>query len=254
MLSPLRRTRAVLAVCLVVLWSVPAASELARQTGNALGMEFVLIQPGSFLMGSPPGEPKRDASERLHPVTLSTPFYLQATEVTLGQWRKVMGRSWVLRRQGQSETPVTRVSWRDAQEFVAVLNRLGEGAYRLPTEAEWEYAARAGTTTAYPWGEHPDCSRALFGNNEPREDTCVEYVRAKGWDVCCPAPVGNYPPNGWGLDDMQGNVWEWTADWFAEYPQGTVADLVARYIAGHLATLKSGSQGTFLLRQTIYLC
>ena len=221
MLSLPRCTRAVLSVCLLVLWSGSAvAAEFARQTGNSVGMEFVLIQPGSFEMGSPPGEPRRDASEDLHPVTLSTPFYLQVTEVTLGQWSKVMGRSWVLQRQGQPETPVTKVSWRDTQEFLAALNRLGEGVYRLPTEAEWEYAARAGTTTAYPWGEQPDCSRALFGNNDPRETTCVDYVRGKGWDVGGPAAVGSYPPNGWGLHDMHGNVWEWVEDWFAEYPQG----------------------------------
>jgi formylglycine-generating enzyme required for sulfatase activity len=187
-------------------------------------MEFVLIRAGTFLMGSPPGEAKRDASEQLHPVTLSTPFYLQVAEVTLGQWEKVMGRSWLFRRQGCPETPVTRVSWRDTQEFLEALNRLGEGVYRLPTEAEWEYAARAGTTTAYPWGEQPDCARAMFGNNENKEETCVDYVRTRGWEVGCPAPVRSYPPNNWGLYDMHGNVWEWVADWFGEYPQGPVTD------------------------------
>lgn len=224
MRSQPRNTGFLLAIGLLLLGSAPAAAELAPRASNSLGMEFVLIPPGSFPMGSPVDEPDRDPSEPLHPVTLSAPFYLQTTEVTLGQWRTVMGRSWGRRHQGKDEIPVTRVSWRDAQKFLAALNRLGEGVYRLPTEAEWEYAARAGTTTAYPWGDRPDCSRALFGNNASREDTCVAYVRAQGWEVDAPAPVGSYPPNGWGLYDMNGNVWEWISDWFAEYPQGPATD------------------------------
>ena len=193
---------------------------------NSLGMEFVLIPAGQFVMGSPEGEPQRDAggSEVQHKVVLTQPFYLQTTEVTIGQWRRLMGRGLFFRWRGDDHLPVSRISWYDAQKFIGKLNDLGEGHYRLPTEAEWEYAARAGTTTVYCWGNTADCRRAMFSNNSNKMNACQWYVRQKHLPLDGPAPVKSYPPNAWGLYDMHGNVWEWVADRFGPYPNHPEAD------------------------------
>ena len=121
---------------------------------NSIGIEFVLIEPGTFEMGSPETEAGRYDNETLHPVTLSQPFYLGKTEVTQGQWQAVMGSNPSQFSDCGRTCPVEQVSWEDAQEFIAALNRReGVETYRLPTEAEWEYAARAGTQTAYHFGD-----------------------------------------------------------------------------------------------------
>jgi|Deesub1362A_J573_1020465.scaffolds.fasta_scaffold00178_60 formylglycine-generating enzyme required for sulfatase activity len=192
---------------------------------NSLGMEFVLVKPGSFLMGSPENEPYRDSDETLHRVILTRPFYLQTTEVTQAQWRSLMGSNPSHAKKCGGDCPVERVSWYDCQKFLKRLNSLGDGRYRLPTEAEWEYACRAGKSTAYPWGDRIDCTRAMFRNNTRRgTDSCVPYVRSKGLRPDSPAPVKSYPPNPWGIFDMTGNVWEWVEDWYGPYPRSTVRD------------------------------
>jgi formylglycine-generating enzyme len=193
-----------------------AASEL-KMVKNSVGMAFVLVPAGSFLMGSPTDEPFRDKDEAPHKVTLTKPFYIQTTEVTEAQWHALMKRKWFGRRTG-GDLPVVKVSWYDCMEFVEKLNRLGEGRYRLPTEAEWEYACRAGTTTPYSFGVHEgfqlqeyawfvtNCSQA----QEP-------YAHA----------VGTRKPNPWGLHDMHGNLWEFCSDWYGAYPfpdDGPVTD------------------------------
>jgi formylglycine-generating enzyme required for sulfatase activity len=177
-------------------------------------MEFVLVPAGTFNMGSPDDERYHEKSEVQHQVTISKPFYLQTTEVTLGQWRKVMGRRLFGRRKGKDDMPAVKVSFYDAMRFIEKLTRQNDGVYRLPSEAEWEYAARAGSTSAYTWGDSIDCSRAMYGNNRKKSNKCVDFVRSKGLDVDGPAPVKSYPPNRWGLYDMHGNVWEWCQDWF----------------------------------------
>jgi len=221
-------------VALLVVLGLALGPAQAAETGdpgsapqvlsNTLGMDFVLIKPGSFIMGSPPSEPGHRANEVQHKVTISKPFYLQTTEVTLAQWRKVMGRRWFFPRQGPPNGPVTKVSWFDVQDFIAKLNQMDQGKYRLPTEAEWEYACRAGSTTAYTWGDSIDCSRAMFANNELKSRRCVGYVKGRGLPPNSPAPVASYPPNRWGLYDMHGNVWEWVADWWGPYPHAAVTD------------------------------
>jgi sulfatase modifying factor 1 len=196
------------------------ACGLEPKLGNSLGMEFVLIPSGRFLMGSPPDEPYRDKREIQHEVTISKPFYMQTTEVTIKQWQKVMGRPWYYffrRPKGDQNFPVTRICQYDIQKFLERLNRMGEGTYRLPTEAEWEYACRAGSAMAYSWGDRIECSRAMYANNDHGSDDCVEAARALGVPVNSPAPVKSYPPNAWGLYDMHGNVWEWCQDWFGLY-------------------------------------
>jgi formylglycine-generating enzyme required for sulfatase activity len=183
---------------------------------NGIGMEFVLIPAGSFLMGS--SESDREASTFEKPqrrVTVSNPFYMGRHEVTQAQWEAVMGSNpYTLDRSnpyynlpGMAER-ITRpnhpatVSWNDAQNFIRRLNQEEGGSrYRLPTEAEWEYAARAGTTSAYSFGDNAaDLDRyAWFGGNFTSGGT---------------HPVGQKEPNPWGLYDVHGNVWEWVQDWF----------------------------------------
>ncbi len=191
---------------------------------NSLGMAFVKIPPGTFMMGSPGDEAHRDQDEVRHQVTLTRPFYMQTTEVTLAQWWELMGKKFFGRRKGDSDKPVSRVSWFDCMEFIDKLNQRGEGKYRLPTEAEWEYACRAGTQTAYFWGEEIDCTRAMYSNNPMKSDECTPYARSRHFKPAGPAPAASYPPNQWGLYDMHGNLWEWCSDWYGDYPARAAKD------------------------------
>ena len=173
---------------------------------NKLDMKFVLIPPGEFLMG-PEDEPGRD-HEKQHRVTISRAFYMQTTAVTQRQWKGLMGDN---PSYFKENCPVEQVSWHDVQKFIKKLNKTeGADRYRLPTEAEWEYACRAGTTTAYCFGD--DAGRLgeyawYSGNSEERTHS-----------------VGQLKPNAWGLHDMHGNVWEWCQDWSGDYPSDTVTD------------------------------
>jgi sulfatase modifying factor 1 len=207
--------------CIFVPPSVRASEKAFR---NSLGMEFVLIPSGTFIMGSPQDEPYRQKREVQHPVTISKPFYMQTTEVTLKQWWAIMGKRFFGRRKGTDNMPVTRVSWYDCMHFIKKLNAQKDGVYRLPTEAEWEYACRSGSTTAYNWGETIDCSKAMYSNNIKKSGECLDHVRSRGLAIDGPAPVKSYPPNDWGLYDMHGNVWEWCHDWHGDYANDPVVD------------------------------
>ncbi len=185
---------------------------------NAVGMEFILVQPGTFIMGSPVDEPFRSTNEHQHQVKISAPFYMQTTEVTLKQWHSIMPRKHIASRKGSDDMPVTRVSHYDCQRFIGKLNRQSnDGTYRLPTEEEWEYVCRAGTTTAYSFGDTIDCSKAMFGNNSLKSPDCIKIFESRGLQIDLPAPVKSYPPNPWGFYDMHGNVWEWVADAYHGY-------------------------------------
>jgi len=178
---------------------------------NSLGMKFVLMPAGTFMMGSPSDEDGRDDDERRHRVTISQPFYMQTTEVTQGQWRAVMGNDPSHFNSCGDNCPVEQVSWDDVQAFIRRLNnREGAGRYRLPTEAQWEYACRAGSTT-----------RFCFGDDESRLGDYAWYDRNSGRRT---HSVAQKKPNAWGLYDMHGNVWEWCADWYDAYPSGHVTD------------------------------
>ena len=193
---------------------------------NSIGMEFVRIPAGTFVMGSPPDEPSRNKDELQRQVTISKPFYMQTTEVTLEQWRALMGKRFfgLFKRKGEGNKPVVKVSWFDCIAFIKKLNALNEGVYRLPTEAEWEYASRAGSQKAYSWGKDIDCTKAMYSNNTLKSEDCVDYVKYRGLATDDPAPVESYPPNAWGLYDMHGNVWEWVQDWYGGYPTTAVVD------------------------------
>jgi formylglycine-generating enzyme required for sulfatase activity len=190
-----------------------AATTLEAQTPsdktmvNSIGMEFVLISAGTFQMGSEDGE----GDERpVHRVTISRPFYLGKYEVTQAQWQTVMETNPSL-FQGEPRRPVEQISWEDAQAFINKLNaREGTTVYRLPTEAEWEYAARAGTTTAYS-----------FGNDVERLGAYAWYRQNAERHT---HPVGQLQPNAWGLYDMHGNVWEWVQDWYGRYAAQAITD------------------------------
>ena len=174
--------------------------------GKDVKLEMVLVPTGKFQMGSPTSEKDRSNNEKQHEVTLTKPFYLGKYEVMQEQWEVVMGKN-PSRIKG-AKLPVTDVSWEDCQEFIKKLNTKTNGGYRLPTEAEWEYACRAGTTTRYSFGEWLT----------PIDANCYDSKIGK------PVAVGSYKPNAFGLYDMHGNVFEWCEDRYAPYPEGAVTD------------------------------
>ncbi|MFZ3098687.1 MAG: SUMF1/EgtB/PvdO family nonheme iron enzyme [Desulfosalsimonadaceae bacterium] len=184
---------------------------------NSAGMEFVRVSPGTFLMGSPDDEPGRDFDEGLHPVTLSNEYYLQTKEVTQGQWEAVMGSNPSYFSGCGSTCPVEQVSWEDVQNFIRALNARGDGTYRLPTEAEWEYACRAGGETAFAGGGITETGRG----EEPNLSVMGWYSYNSGFTT---HPVAQKQANAWGFYDMHGNVWEWCGDWKVGYPKGAVTD------------------------------
>lgn len=217
------------AVLMVALFIFPLGGAFAKEKVfvNSLGMEFVHIPAGTFKMGSPSSDLLRDDGEMLHKVTISKAFFMQTTEVTLAQWRQLMGKGLFgifKRRKGAPQQPVTRICFHDVSAFIQKLNALGEGRYRLPTEAEWEYAARAGTQTVYSWGDKITCDKAMFANKRGRFDNCAAYAKSRGLPLDGPAPVKSFAPNPWGLYDMHGNVWEWTKDWYGPYAPGPLID------------------------------
>ena len=190
---------------------------------NSLGMTFNLIPAGTFMMGSPEDELGRASGEIQHQVTITHSFYMQTTEVTQGQWAAVMGSNPSYYSQCGDNCPVEYVSWYDVQDFIAALNSRGEGTYRLPTEAEWEYAARAGSTTAFANG---DITVTHYGFFRCGHDPNLDAI---GWYCGNSGPGGKRPvaqklPNAWGLYDMHGNVWEWVQDWYGSYPTTGITD------------------------------
>lgn len=170
---------------------------------NSIGMDFVLIPEGKFDMGSPSSEMGRyDFEEPVHRVKIPDRFYLGKYEVTQKQWVEVMGSNPSFFKG--DDLPVESVSWNDVQEFIKKLNaKEGTDKYRLPSEAEWEYAGRAGTTTRYSFGNDLDTSI------DPK---LGDYAWCADPFLSGPHPVGQYKPNPWELYDMHGNVFEWVQD------------------------------------------
>ncbi len=207
-----------------VVGNVPGnAAEITVTIG--VGIELLLVPSGTFMMGSDANDRAAAASEKpRRQVTISKPFYLGKYEVTQAQWEAVMGSNpytasrsnpfyglpGMAERITRPDHPAT-VSWNDAQAFIRRLNeKEGHARYRLPTEAEWEYAARAGTTTAYSFGDDPRQlgTYAWYGEDFASGGT---------------HPVGQKRPNPWGFHDVHGNVWEWVQDWYVERPSAAAA-------------------------------
>ncbi|MFA6929716.1 MAG: formylglycine-generating enzyme family protein [Lentisphaeria bacterium] len=180
---------------------------LPLQVINSIGMKFRLIPNGNVLIGSPENEAGHSPVETQHYREFPKPFYLGMYEVTQAEWESIMGKENNPSHFRGARQPVEEVSWYDCQEFIlklCALEKLPERAYQLPSETEWEYACRAGTTTAYCFGNSPTKLGlwADFADNN--------YKR--------PAKVGSKMPNALGLFDMHGNLWEWCRDKFQNYP------------------------------------
>jgi formylglycine-generating enzyme required for sulfatase activity len=215
---------------------------------NDLGMTFNLISAGTFMMGSPATELGRQADEIQHEVTLTQAFYMQTTEVTQGQWQAVMGQNPSRFQNCGPNCPVESVSWSDIQEFLTRINaQSADGhTYRLPTEAEWEYAARAGSEAAFcdgditaPEGIDPILNTVGWyaNNSDANYSGCFELDDGR---CVGPQPVGSKTPNAFGLYDMHGNVWEWCSDLYGNYPSGSVTDPTGPS-SGVIRVLRGGS-------------
>ena len=200
------------------------ALHLDRKTieiARGISVEFVYIDapgvaPDGFLMGSPASEEGRDDNEAQHRVILTKGFWMQKTQVTQGQWQAVMGSN-PSRFANGSKHPVEQVSWEYCLDFIERV-RQRRNVVRLPTEAEWEYACRAGTTTPFSFGVTISTAQANYNGYEAYGNGKKCMYRAKT------TPVGSFAANAWGLHDMHGNVWEWCSDWFGEYAPGVVTD------------------------------
>jgi formylglycine-generating enzyme required for sulfatase activity len=212
----------------LLLTALPAASQRGDKViTNSIGMKLALIPAGKFLMGSPATEAERDDKEVQHEVTISRPFYLGIYEVTQAEYARLMGKPraggkhnpwnhgprFDAGKGGGPDHPIENVRWNQAVEFCRRLTALPEEkkagrSYRLPTEAEWEYACRAGTSTPLHHGGSLSGKQANFNGDYP-------YGGAdKGPYLRRTARVGSYKPNAWGLYDMHGNVQEWCSDWY----------------------------------------
>jgi len=208
---------------------------------STLDMKFVYIWPITFQMGSPDDEPGRSDDETLHEVTLTEGYYMQTTPVTQKQWRAVMGNNQSHFKKDGEHCPVENVSWEDVQEFIKKLNQMeGKGGYRLPTEAEWEYACRAGTTTPFYFGKCLSTDQANYNGNKPMPGGPRGECRGKT------VPVGSFQPNGWGLYDMHGNIREWCKDWYGEYPECSVINPVGPE-TGSVRVLRGGGWINFAI-------
>jgi formylglycine-generating enzyme required for sulfatase activity len=190
-----------------IVWAFAAQAQAAGAViPNRLGMRLVYIAPGSFKMGSPPTEKGRNPDEAPHTVTLTRGFYLGQTEVTRAQWRQLMGSDPAGNDGCGPDCPVTQVTWEECLTFIGRLNVLEKtDRYRLPSEAEWEYACRAGAQTAFSAGD----ISALHCETDPVLDAIGWYCANSGF---LPQPVAQKAPNAWGLYDMHGNVQEWCQD------------------------------------------
>jgi formylglycine-generating enzyme required for sulfatase activity len=212
------------AVCLWIAGPAAAVEPLAppgQAVSNSVGMSLVLVPAGTFTMGSPPGAPLRQEEETTRQVTLTRAFRISATEVTQKQWAVLMG---AVADSPPADLPVASVSWNDAQAFCRKLSQKEGVTYRLPTEAEWEYACRAGADAA---AVDRDAVAWHAGNSDGGTHA-----------------VAQKQPNAWLLHDMLGNVAEWTQDAYAPYPRQDETDPTGA-AAGGAKAVRGGSFRSF---------
>ncbi len=209
---------------------------------NGLGMKFRVIPPGTFEMGSPSSEAEREEEEEhQHTVTITQPKLLSVYPVTQGEWMKLMGSNpsdFKHEDEDTSRFPVEQVTWDDSQEFLEELNAkhgLKGWRYRLPTEAEWEYACRAGTVTPFGFGGKLYGNQANCDGNSPYPNKTIE-----GPFLNFPCDVGRYGANPFGLYDQHGNVWEWCQDWY-DYYDLTVSEDPTGAASGSSRVMRGGS-------------
>lgn len=204
-----------------------------KEFTNGIGMKFVWIPPGTFMMGSPKEEKERDNHETQHKVTLTKAFYMGVYTVTQEEWLAVMGKN-PSHCKGEKKLPVETVSWDDCQVFIKKLREKDKKLYRLPSEAEWEYCCRAGTKTPFHFGQTISTDQANYNGNYIYGDGKKGQYREKT------TPVGTFPANAWGLHDMHGNVFQWCQDWYGHYPQEDVVDPQGAE-KGQVRVLRGGS-------------
>ena len=254
--------------------------ELTLDLGNKVTIKLVRIPAGKFVMGTPATEMDRDKDETQHEVTISKRFYIGVTHVTVDQFAafvqdsgyktaaekegwgvgveikdgqliasKMKGCSWrkpTFDQQG--DHPVVQVTWNDAKAFCDWLSKKSGKTVGLPTEAQWEFAGRAGTKTAYPWGDDPSDGKGWANCADQSHKRVVPNAPAAAaffsWDdgFVFTSPVASFKPNAFGLYDMVGNAWQWCEDRFGEYEKGPVTDPTGAATGG-LRVLRGGSWG-----------
>ncbi|HOD82284.1 MAG: Serine/threonine-protein kinase pkn1 [Planctomycetes bacterium ADurb.Bin126] len=220
----------------------PLAPEVSVELDKGVRLSLVLIRPGSFLMGSPDDLLEREADEQpRHEVTITRPFYMGVTEVTQAQYQAVMDKNPSLFMG--ADRPVERVIWDDAVEFCRRLSERQGHPVRLPTEAEWEYACRAGSNTRFSFGDK-ESELPRYANFGDRSVTGPALYRQEQYDDGHDktAPVASFPANAWGLHDMHGNVFEWCQDWYRDvyYKTSPTVDPLGADI-GPYRVLRGGS-------------
>ncbi len=192
----------------------------ARWVEPTTGMTFVRVPAGEFQVGTPTGEAGHEEWERLHPVRISRPFYLGQTEVTRQQWSRILGND-PSALPPCPTCPVETVNYHRIEEFLALFSESTGESFRLPTEAEWEYACRAGTQAPFSTGAQLTTDQANFDGRYPYPGSPLGINRGST------TPAATFPPNAFGLYDMHGNVWEWTSDDMCPYefiPDRTTID------------------------------
>ncbi|MBP5638327.1 MAG: formylglycine-generating enzyme family protein [Victivallales bacterium] len=242
-----------LAVCVCV--DVMSEELMVNLGQGGQVLKLLKVKAGKFTMGSPETELYRRKNEKRHEVTLTADYWLGATEVTQGQWQAVMGTN-PSKHQGDDKLPVENVSWDDAVKFCEVLTDTarkagaisGKQKFALPTEAQWEYACRAGAATTFSNGDVLDGTMANFDGNHTygKSVQVPRYLNAT-------APVGSYPANAWGFYDMHGNVIEWCSDWYQEdlgstavsNPKGPAEGSYKVYRGGHFRDVGAFCRSSF---------
>ena len=232
----------VLVCCLLLslLSGTGCDKQLTLDLGKGVTMKLVLIPAGTFVMGSrEDAKPVFYAGKRmghyederpLHEVRISRAFYMGAFEVSQEQWEAVMGTN--PSHEVTGKCPVGNISWNEAMRFCKTLSDRTGRTVRLPTEAEWEYACRAGTTTAFNMGDNLAATAASHAHDWSDDEMGVQGN--------APRPVGSYLPNAFGLYNMHGNVWEWCQDWHGSYPNSSVSDPVG-VTSGKYKVLRGGA-------------